>query len=82
MNIQTGEVRSRYDERKEGRSKLAMAPFPSSSNLKFLEVIVPFEVIWEAVVPNLAPPSFNVLRQVLWLLRDVIVDGDVVVPHH
>ena len=37
MNIQTGEVRSRYDERKEGRSKLAMAPFLSSSNLKYLQ---------------------------------------------
>ena len=37
MNIQIGEVRSRYDERKGGRSKLAMAPFPSSSNLKYLQ---------------------------------------------
>ena len=30
------------------------------------------------MVPNLAPPSFNVLCQVLWLLWDVVVDGDVV----
>ena len=37
MNIQTGEVWSRYDERKGGRSKLGMAPFPSSSNLKYLQ---------------------------------------------
>ena len=37
MNIQTGEVRSRYDERKGRRSKLGMAPFPSSSNLKYLQ---------------------------------------------
>ena len=37
MNIQTGEVRSRYDERKGGRSKLGIAPFPSSSNLKYLQ---------------------------------------------
>ena len=37
MNIQATEVRSRYDERKGGRSKLAMAPFPSSSNLKYLQ---------------------------------------------
>ena len=37
MNIQAIEVQSRYDERKGGRSKLAMAPFPSSSNLKYLQ---------------------------------------------
>ena len=37
MNIQATEVRSRYDERKGGRSKLAMTPFPSSSNLKYLQ---------------------------------------------
>ena len=37
MNIQIGEVWSRYDERKGGRSKLGMAPFPSSSNLKYLQ---------------------------------------------
>ena len=37
MNIQAIEVRSRYDERKGARSKLAMAPFPSSSNLKYLQ---------------------------------------------
>ena len=37
MNIQATEVQSRYDERKGGRSKLAMAPFPSSSNLKYLQ---------------------------------------------
>ena len=37
MNIQTREVRSRYDERKGGRSKQGMAPFPSSSNLKYLQ---------------------------------------------
>ena len=37
MNIQAAEVRLRYDERKGRRSKLAMAPFPSSSNLKYLQ---------------------------------------------
>ena len=37
MNIQTGEVQSRYDEMKGGRSKLGMAPFPSSLNLKYLQ---------------------------------------------
>ena len=37
MNIQATKVRSKYDERNGGRSKLAMAPFPSSSNLKYLQ---------------------------------------------
>ena len=37
MNIQATEVRSKYDERNGGRSKLAMAPFSSSSNLKYLQ---------------------------------------------
>ena len=37
MNIQAIKVRSIYDERKGGRSKLAMAPFSSSSNLKYLQ---------------------------------------------
>ena len=54
----------------------------SLKRVPFLEVIIAFEVIWKLVVPNLAPPSFNVLCQVLWSLGDVVVDDDVVVPHH
>ena len=37
MNIQATEVWSKYDERNGGRSKLVMAPFPSSSKLKYLQ---------------------------------------------
>ena len=37
MNIHVMEARSRYDDRNGRRSKRPITPFPSSSNLKYLQ---------------------------------------------
>ncbi len=43
-----------------------------------LEVVGPFQISQEPMVPNFLTPSFNERRELPWFVGDILVDGQVV----
>jgi hypothetical protein len=54
----------------------------SHKRLPFLEIILSLEIIHEPVLPDSAPPLFNVLGQIFWTQWGIVIDSEVVIFHH